>query len=171
MNPRVLSWLLLALPLGVVLVGVVMLAVRWARTRRRLPADPEALLLSAVSGSLRERGELAASLGELRTVHERLLDALPMGLVWVDQRQRLAALNRRGRELLGVTEQQKTLGGGGDSNGVGERELTSLINDQQVKGSAGNTIRVGEVPRGAADDTAAGLVEEVGVLLVGDGSP
>jgi signal transduction histidine kinase len=45
---------------------------------------------------------LAASLGELRTVHERLLDALPTGLLWVDQRQRLAALNRRGQELLGV---------------------------------------------------------------------
>jgi len=102
MNPRVLTWLVLALPLGVVLTGLVMLLVRWARTRRRTPADPEALLLSAVSGSLRERGELAASLGELRTVHERLLDALPLGLLWVDQRQRLAALNRRGQELLGV---------------------------------------------------------------------
>jgi signal transduction histidine kinase len=87
----------------VVLGGLVVLLVRWARLRRRVPTDPEALLLSAVSGSLRERGELAASLGELRTVHERLLDALPMGLLWVDQRQRLAALNRRGQELLGVT--------------------------------------------------------------------
>ena len=103
MNPRVLTWLLMALPLGAVLFGLSMLLVRWARTRRQTPADPEALLLSAVSGSLRERGELAASLGELRTVHERLLDALPMGLLWVDQRQRLAALNLRGRELLGVT--------------------------------------------------------------------
>jgi signal transduction histidine kinase len=61
------------------------------------------MLLTAVSGSLRERGELAASLGELRTVHERLLDALPTGLLWVDNRHRLAALNRRGQELLGVT--------------------------------------------------------------------
>jgi len=52
---------------------------------------------------LRERGELAASLGELRTVHERLLDALPLGLVWVDQRHRLAAMNRKGQDLLGVT--------------------------------------------------------------------
>jgi signal transduction histidine kinase len=61
------------------------------------------MLLSAVSGSLRERGELADSLGVLRTVHERLLDALPTGLLWVDNRHRLAALNRRGQELLGVT--------------------------------------------------------------------
>lgn len=103
MQPHVIAWLVLALPLGVVLGGLLVVLVRWARLRRRTSGDPEALLLTAVSGSLRERGELAASLGELRTVHERLLDALPMGLLWVDQRQRLAALNRRGRELLGVT--------------------------------------------------------------------
>ena len=103
MNPRVLAWLVLALPIGLVLGALLILLFRWVRLRRRSPADPESLLLSAVSGSLRERGELAASLGELRTVHERLLDALPTGLLWVDQRHRLAALNRRGQELLGVT--------------------------------------------------------------------
>lgn len=102
MNTHVIAWLILALPLGTVLGGLLVLLFRWVRLRRRAPADPESLLLSAVSGSLRERGELAASLGELRTLHERLLDALPMGLLWVDQRQRLAALNRRGQELLGV---------------------------------------------------------------------
>lgn len=102
MNPHALAWLALALPIGTVLGGLVVLLFRWARLRRRTAADPEALLLTAVSGSLRERGELAASLGELRTVHERLVDALPTGLLWVDQRQRLAALNRRGQELLGV---------------------------------------------------------------------
>jgi signal transduction histidine kinase len=100
--PNVLAWLLFALPVGAICVGLVVLFVRWARLRRRAKADPEALLLSAVSSSLRERGELAATLGELRTVHERLLDALPMGLLWVDQRQRLAALNRQGCSLLGV---------------------------------------------------------------------
>lgn len=103
MSPRVLAWLVLALPLGTVLGALLLWLFRWVRLRRRPPSDPEALLLSAVSGSLRERGELAASLGELRTVHERMLDALPMGLLWVDQRQRLAAMNRRGQELLGVT--------------------------------------------------------------------
>jgi signal transduction histidine kinase len=102
MNPHVLAWLVLALPLASVVGGLLVLLFRWIRIRRRAPGDPESLLLSAVSGSLRERGELAASLGELRTVHERLLDALPTGLLWVDQRQRLAALNRRGQELLGV---------------------------------------------------------------------
>jgi signal transduction histidine kinase len=102
MHPRVLAWLVLALPIGTVLGGLLLLVFRWLRLRRSAPGDPETLLLAAVSGSLRERGELAASLGELRTVHERLLDALPMGLLWVDQRQRLAALNRRGQELLGV---------------------------------------------------------------------
>ncbi len=102
MHPRIIAWLVLALPIGAVAGGLLLLLVRWARLRRQTPADPESLLLSAVSGSLRERGELAASLGELRTVHERLLDALPTGLLWVDQRHRLAALNRRGQELLGV---------------------------------------------------------------------
>lgn len=103
MQPHAIAWLVLALPIATVLGGMLVLLIRWARLRRRTQADPESLLLSAVSGSLRERGELAASLGELRTVHERLLDALPVGLLWVDQRHRLAALNRRGRELLGVT--------------------------------------------------------------------
>src|SRR5664279_5724190 len=103
MHPRVHAWLILALPIGAVLGGLLLLLFRWLRLKRRTPADPESMLLSAVSGSLRERGELAASLGELRTVHERLLDALPTGLLWVDNRHRLAALNRRGRELLGVT--------------------------------------------------------------------
>jgi signal transduction histidine kinase len=103
MQPRLHAWLVLALPIGLALGALLVLLFRWLRLRRRPPADPEALLLSAVSGSLRERGELAASLGELRTVHERLLDALPTGLLWVDQRQRLAALNKKGQELLGVT--------------------------------------------------------------------
>jgi signal transduction histidine kinase len=100
MHPRVFAWLVLAVPIGTVLGGLLVLLFRWLR--RTAAGDPETLLLAAVSGSLRERGELAASLGELRTVHERLLDALPTGLLWVDQRQRLAALNRRGQELLGV---------------------------------------------------------------------
>jgi signal transduction histidine kinase len=102
MHPRVFAWLVLAVPIGTVLGGLLVLLFRWLRLRRHASGDPETLLLAAVSGSLRERGELAASLGELRTVHERLLDALPTGLLWVDQRQRLAALNRRGQELLGV---------------------------------------------------------------------
>ncbi|GLH71668.1 hypothetical protein GETHLI_01700 [Geothrix limicola] len=103
MSPHVFAWLILALPVGSVIGGLLLMLIRWARIKRRTPADPDSLVLSAVSGSLRERGELAASLGELRTVHERLLDALPTGLIWVDQRQRLAAMNRRGQELLGVT--------------------------------------------------------------------
>lgn len=102
MHPRVWPWLVLAVPIGTVLGGLLVLLLRWLRLRRKAPGDPETLLLAAVSSSLRERGELAASLGELRTVHERLLDALPLGLLWVDQRQRLAALNRQGQELLGV---------------------------------------------------------------------
>jgi signal transduction histidine kinase len=95
-------WILLGLPLGMLLAGVAMVVLRWLRLRSRSGADPEALLLGAVSQSLLERGQLAATLGELRTVHERLLDALPFGILWVDQRQRVAALNAPGRALLGV---------------------------------------------------------------------
>ena len=95
-------WILLGLPLGIVLVGLFMFLARWLKLRPRSGAESEELLLGAVSQSLRERGQLAASLGELRTVHERLLDALPSGILWVDQRQRVAALNAPGRELLGV---------------------------------------------------------------------
>ena len=102
MSSHALALLVLALPIGAVLGGLLILLVRWVRIRRRSKVDPESLLLSAVSGSLRERGELAASLGELRTVHEQVLDALPTGLLWVDARGRLAALNRRGCALLGV---------------------------------------------------------------------
>lgn len=94
--------LLWALPLSFVLLGVMIFLVRVVRWRRRVPADPEEVLLGAVSASLRERGQLAASLGELRTVHERLLDALPVGVLWVDQKHRLAAVNAEGRRLLGV---------------------------------------------------------------------
>ncbi len=103
MNPHILGWFIIALPVGAVVGGCVLFLFRWARLRRQTTHDPDSLVLSAVSGSLRERGELAASLGELRTVHERLLDTLPMGLAWVDQRGRLAALNRQGQALLGVT--------------------------------------------------------------------
>jgi signal transduction histidine kinase len=95
-------WMLWAIPLSFVLLGILMLAIRFVRLRRRPKQDPEQMLLGAVSASLQERGQLAASLGELRTVHERILDALPFGLLWVDQRQQMAALNARGTELLGV---------------------------------------------------------------------
>ena len=100
-NPA-LVWILLGLPLGTVFAGLGLFLIRWLRLRRRPDRDPEELLLGAVSQSLLERGQLAASLGELRTVHERLLDALPFGILWVDQAQRVAALNGPGRALLGV---------------------------------------------------------------------
>jgi signal transduction histidine kinase len=100
-NP-VLSWIVLGLPFAAVGGALAAVAMRWARLRRRPAQDPETLLLGAVSSSLRERGELAASLGELRTVHERILDALPVGLLWVDTRHRVAGLNEEGRRLLQV---------------------------------------------------------------------
>ncbi len=92
----------MAIPLAAVVFGLAVALVRWTRLRRRPQGDPASVLLGAVSTSLRERGELAASLGELRTVQERLVDALPFGLLWVDQRQRVAVLNRPGQALLGV---------------------------------------------------------------------
>lgn len=103
MNPHTASTLAMLLPVGVVVLGLVIVLIRWFRLRRRVPPDAAGLLLGAVGQSLRERGELAAVLGELRTVHERLLDALPFGLLWVDQRQKVASLNRAGQELLQVT--------------------------------------------------------------------
>jgi signal transduction histidine kinase len=95
-------WILLGLPLAIVFVGLFLFVSRWLRLRPRSGAESEQLVLGAVSQSLQERGRLAASLGELRTVHERLLDALPFGILWVDQRQRVAALNAPGQALLGV---------------------------------------------------------------------
>jgi signal transduction histidine kinase len=92
----------MGIPLGALGLGTSLFLIRWVRLRRKPVQDPEALLLHAVSGSLQERGELAATLGTLRTVQEKVLDALPFGLAWVDQHQRLAALNAPGRQLLGV---------------------------------------------------------------------
>ena len=90
------------LPLGLALLGSGLALQRWVRFRRRPGTDSEDVLLDAVSQSLQERGRLAASLGELRTVHERLLDALPFGILWVDQGRRVAAVNAAGRAILGV---------------------------------------------------------------------
>ncbi|WP_243335033.1 sensor histidine kinase [Mesoterricola sediminis] len=97
-----LSWLILGLPLVFVLVGLVVSFRRWRGMKRHPAQDPESLLLGAVSQSLQERGRLAASLGELRTVHERLLDALPFGILWVDLKGQVAAINAEGRAILGV---------------------------------------------------------------------
>jgi two-component system, sensor histidine kinase FlrB len=97
-----LVWILAGIPIGLFLMGAGVFIARWNKLKGRSQQDPEEILLGAVSQSLRERGQLAASLGELRTVHERLLDALPFGILWVDQQQRVAALNAEGRRLLGV---------------------------------------------------------------------
>lgn len=83
--------------------GVMVAVIRWTRLRRPR-AEPQELVLGAVHRSLQERGELAASLGELRTVHERIVDSLPFGLLWVDATGKVAALNTAGQELLGVTQ-------------------------------------------------------------------
>lgn len=101
-NP-LLAWIVLGLPVVFVLAALAFFVVRWARLSRPR-VDPEALLLGAVSSSLQERGALAASLGELRTVHERILDALPFGLLWVDPQNRVAGFNEEGRRLLGVKQ-------------------------------------------------------------------
>jgi signal transduction histidine kinase len=95
-------WIFVGIPIGLFLMGAALFIARWNKLRSRSRRDPEEILLGAVSQSLRERGQLAASLGELRTVHERLLDALPFGILWVDQQQRVAALNAEGQRLLGV---------------------------------------------------------------------
>jgi len=97
-----LYWMLFGPPLGLLAMGLGAAFYRWLHLPRHAAQDPEEVLLGAVSESLQERGRLAASLGELRTVHERLLDALPVGILWVDQRQRVAAINAQGRAILGV---------------------------------------------------------------------
>lgn len=104
MNPNhpAIFWIFVGIPIGLFLMGAALFIARWNKLRSRSRRDPEEILLGAVSQSLRERGQLAASLGELRTVHERLLDALPFGILWVDQQQRVAALNAEGQRLLGV---------------------------------------------------------------------
>jgi len=96
------SLIAMAIPVGMLLFGATIFGIRVFRTRRTPKEDPELLVLGAVSRSLHERGELAATLGQLRTVHEKLVDALPFGLLWVDQKHQVAALNSMGRELLGV---------------------------------------------------------------------
>ncbi len=96
------SLIAMAFPVGMVLFGATIFGIRFFRTRRTAKEDPELLVLGAVSRSLHERGELAATLGQLQTVHEKLVDALPFGLLWVDQKNQVAALNSMGRELLGV---------------------------------------------------------------------
>ncbi len=98
-HAAVLAW---GIPLSFVVLGGLMFLIRLLRLRRRLVRDPEDLVLGAVSESLQDRGRLAERLGELRTVHERILDALPFGLIWVDQRNHVAALNAEARHLLGV---------------------------------------------------------------------
>lgn len=96
-NP-VVPWLVLGIPVAFVVVALGTFLVRWSQLQRRAKEDPEALLLGAVSTSLRERGDCAASLGDLRTLHERILEALPFGLLWVDAKQRIAGLNAEGRK-------------------------------------------------------------------------
>lgn len=95
-------WILLGLPIGFALMGLALFLVRMNRFRQAPRDEPSDVLLGAVSKSLRERGELAASLGELRTVHERILDAMPFGVLWVDHRHVVSALNAEGRDLLSV---------------------------------------------------------------------
>ncbi|MCL1908023.1 MAG: ATP-binding protein [Holophagaceae bacterium] len=99
---KLLSWLPLIIAGAVFVWGMALFITRFARLRNSHRPDPESLVLGAVSHSLKERGELAASLGELRTVHEKLLNVLPEGILWVDQRGNIGALNSTGQSLLGV---------------------------------------------------------------------
>lgn len=104
MNDKIsmLAWFLMAVPVAAVLWGLVTFLFRFLRIGQQVESSSDQLLLGAVSQSLRERGELADSLGQLRTVHERILDALPMGVLWLDRHRCVAALNAEGRRLLEV---------------------------------------------------------------------
>ncbi len=99
---RMLAWFLMAIPVAAVTWGIVTFVFRFMRLGQQAGPESDQLVLGAVSQSLRERGELADSLGQLRTVHERILDALPMGVLWLDRHRCVAALNSAGRRLLAV---------------------------------------------------------------------
>ena len=96
------TWLSIVLPGAIFIFGITIFLARLRRIRAIARPYPESLVLGAVSHSLRERGELAANLGELRSVHERLLNTLPAGLLWVDQRGCIGAINQAGQEQLGL---------------------------------------------------------------------
>ena len=70
-------WIVLGLPVVVALTAILVFVLRWLKLRPRHGAASEDLLLGAVSQSLQERGQLAATLGELRTVHEDVRFMLP----------------------------------------------------------------------------------------------
>ena len=99
---RLLSWFPIIIPGALFVWGASVFVIRFLRLRHTFKPDPESLVLGAVSHSLRERGELAANLGKLRTVHEKLLDALPFGLLWVDQKGKVGEMNYTGQSLLGL---------------------------------------------------------------------
>ncbi|MCL1894659.1 MAG: ATP-binding protein [Holophagaceae bacterium] len=101
---KLLSWLPFIISGAVVIWGVALFIARLSKIRNTPRPDPEFFVLGAVSQSLKERGELAANLGELRTVHEKLLNALPIGILWVDQRGNIGGLNMAGQALLGIKE-------------------------------------------------------------------
>jgi len=75
----VASWIAFSLPVGIVLFGAVILGIRWARLRRRTPPDPDGVLPGPVGRSLHEGGDLAATLGDLRTAPEKVRDPRPSG--------------------------------------------------------------------------------------------
>ena len=60
-------------------------------------------------------------------------------------------------QLLRIAQQQQVSRGNRDGNGVRQRELTCLVDHEQVQTAGGNTIGVREVPRSAADDAADAL--------------
>ena len=99
---QLLFWFIITVLGSALIWGAAVFFVRLARPRDGDPPGAEMLLLGAVGNSLRERGELAANLGELRAIHEQLLNSLPFGLLWVDKRGVVGGLNQSGQSLLGL---------------------------------------------------------------------
>ena len=77
------------------------------------------------------------------------------------------------RQLLRVAQQQQVSRGNRDGNGVRQRELTCLVDHEQVQTAGGNTIGIREVPCSAADDAADAFRfgDESGVFLGRDVLP
>lgn len=75
------------------------------------------------------------------------------------------------RQLLWIAKQQQVCGRGRHGDGIGQAELASLVDHQQIQAGFRHPIAVGEVPRRAADHASGGVADEFCVLAPVDRLP
>ncbi len=75
------------------------------------------------------------------------------------------------RQLLRIAEQHQVLGCPRHRDGVGQAELTGLLDDEQVEAGGVHPAVVGEIPCGAADYASLVRRNERGVLVLADVAP